>query len=152
MVYAQPASVLENDTDKLQWDFDIQTDHQISARRLDFIIINKKGELGKLWTVPADLRIKQKVKRRISTSTLLGNWKNYGTWRWQLYQSWLALWYSHQRIIKGTGGFGGWRTSGDHPNYSIIENGHNTEKSPGDLRWLAVTQTPLKDYPLKLMW
>ena len=25
-------------------------------------------------------------------------------------------------------------TSGDHPNYSIIENGQDTEKSPGDLR------------------
>ena len=24
-------------------------------------------------------------------------------------------------------------TSEDHPNYSIIENGQNTEKSPGDL-------------------
>ena len=31
------------------------------------------------------------MKRRISTSTLLGNWKNYGTRRWQLYQSWLVL-------------------------------------------------------------
>ena len=29
--------------------------------------------------------------------------------------------------------------SGDHPNYSIIENGQNTEKSPGDLRRLAVS-------------
>ena len=27
-----------------------------------------------------------------------------------------------------------------HPNYYIIENGQNTEKSPGDLRRLAVTQ------------
>ena len=37
-------------------------------------------------------------------------------------------------------------TSGDHPNYYIIENGQNTEKSPGDLRRLAVTQTPVKDH------
>ena len=28
--------------------------------------------------------------------------------------------------------------------YSIIESGQNTEKSPGDLRGLAVTQTPVK--------
>ena len=28
--------------------------------------------------------------------------------------------------------------SGDHSNYNIIENGQNTEKSPGDLRRLAV--------------
>ncbi len=35
-----PASVLENDTHKLLWDFNIQTDHLISARRPDLIIIN----------------------------------------------------------------------------------------------------------------
>ena len=39
-----PASVLENDTHKIQWDFDIQTDHLISARRPDLIIINKNKE------------------------------------------------------------------------------------------------------------
>ena len=33
-------SVLENNTHKLLWDFDTQTDHLISARRLDLIIIN----------------------------------------------------------------------------------------------------------------
>ena len=37
-----PASVLENDTHKLLWDFDIQTDDLISTRRRDLIIINKK--------------------------------------------------------------------------------------------------------------
>ena len=41
--------------------------------------------------------------------------------------------------------------SGDHPNYRIIENGQNTEKSPGDLRRLAVTQTPVKDHQLTLI-
>ena len=39
-----PASVLENDTYKLLWDFDIQTDHLISARRPHLIIINNKKE------------------------------------------------------------------------------------------------------------
>ena len=37
-----PAPVLENDSDKLPWDFNIQTDHLIPARRPDLIIINKK--------------------------------------------------------------------------------------------------------------
>ena len=32
------------------------------------------------------------------------------------------------------------------PNDYIIENGQNTEKGPGDLRRLAVTQTPVKDH------
>ena len=39
-----PASVLKHETHKLLWDFDIQTDHLISARRPDLIIINKKKE------------------------------------------------------------------------------------------------------------
>ena len=39
-----PASVIENDTLKLLWDLDIDTDHLISARRPDLIIINYKKE------------------------------------------------------------------------------------------------------------
>ena len=47
-----PAPVLENDTHKLIWNFDIQTDHLISARRSDLIIIykKKKREFTKLLT------------------------------------------------------------------------------------------------------
>ena len=42
-----PAAVLENYTYKLLWNFDIQTDHQISARRPDLIIIKKKKKKKK---------------------------------------------------------------------------------------------------------
>ena len=61
-------------------------------------------------------------------------------------------WYSHRRIFKGTGGLGNKRTSGNHPNYYIIEINQNTEKSPGDWRMLAVTQTSVKEHPLTLTW
>ena len=37
-----PASVLENATHKLLWDFSIETDQLIPARRPDLIVINKK--------------------------------------------------------------------------------------------------------------
>ena len=57
-----PASVLENGTHKLLWDFDIQTDPLISARRPDLVKLNQKSELAKLWTVPADHRIKLKER------------------------------------------------------------------------------------------
>ena len=58
------AAVLENDTYKLLWDFDIQTDHLISARRPDIIVINKKKK-KRTWKIvdfagPADYRIKLK--------------------------------------------------------------------------------------------
>ena len=55
-------------------------------------------------------------------------------------------WYSHEMTDEGTGVLGNYRTSGDHPNYSIGEISQNTETSPGDLRRLVVTQTPLKDH------
>ena len=64
----------------------------------------------------------------------------------------LCVWNSNQRITKGTGGLGSLWTSGDHPNYYIIENGLNTEKSPENLRRLAVTQTPVKNHQLTLKW
>ena len=40
------------------------------------------------------------------------------------------------------------RMNRDYPDYSIVEIGQNTEKSSGDLRKLAVTQTLVKDYQL----
>ena len=43
-------------------------------------------------------------------------------------------------IIIITRGLGGWRKSGDHPNYRTIENDQNTEKNLVDFRRLAVTQ------------
>ena len=63
-----PGPVLENDTHKLLWDFDILTDHQILARRPDVIIINKKKKNKKKkesakffdFAVPADHIIKLK--------------------------------------------------------------------------------------------
>ena len=54
-------------------------------------------------------------------------------------------------LLKGLGGLGSWWTSEDHPNYSIIENGQNTEKSLGDLRRLVVTQTQVKNHQLTRM-
>ena len=55
------------------------------------------------------------------------------------------FWYSRKRIIQETGGVGGESTSRDYSNDSIIQNSQNTEKSPGGLRRLALTQTLVKD-------
>ena len=61
-------------------------------------------------------------------------------------------WYIHLRIAKETGGFGNKWKNRDHPNYDIGIIGQNTEKSPGDLRRLPVTQTPVINHQLKLVW
>ena len=55
-----PAPFPGNNIPKLLWDFDIHTDHLISTRRPDLIIINKKKRTRKTvdFAVPADHRIK----------------------------------------------------------------------------------------------
>ena len=58
-----------------------------------------------------------------------------------------ALGTVNKGIGTGMRGLGNKWTSGDHPNYSIIEIDQNTEKSPGDFRRL-VTQTPVKNHHL----
>ena len=57
----------------------------------------------------------------------------------------------HQRIDKGSGGLRKKRTSGNRPNYNISKIGYNIEESPGDLRRLAVTQTPVRNHELTLV-
>ena len=56
------APVLENDSHKLLWDFNIQTDHLIPTRRPDLIIINKRKRICKIvdFVVPAGHRINLK--------------------------------------------------------------------------------------------
>ena len=41
------------------------------------------------------------------------------------------------------------RRNGDHSDYKIVDIGQNTQKSPGDLRRFAVTQTPIKTHKQK---
>ena len=57
-----PAPVQENVTHKHLWDFNIQKDHLIPARRPDLIIINQKKRTCKIvdFAVPANQRIKLK--------------------------------------------------------------------------------------------
>ena len=59
--------------------------------------------------------------------------------------------YSHQMIGIKTRELQNHRTRGHHPNDGIIEIGQNTEKRPGDLRILAVTQTPVRKHQLTVV-
>ena len=151
----KPTPLLENDTHKLLWDFDIRMDHLISATRPDLIIINKKKKkrIYKIvdFTVPADHRIKLK------------EWEKKDKYL-DIARELKKLWNMKVTIVPivigafGTvtegllKGFGSWQTCGDHPNVSFIEDGQNTEKSLGDLRRLAVTQTSVKNRQRTLMW
>ena len=114
-----PVSVLENDTHKLLWDFGTQTDHLILARRPDLIIINKKKEnlqnCGLCY--PSWPQNKIESEKKDKYLDLARELKKL--WDMKVTIDW-CFWYSHQRIIKGTGGLGSWRISGDHPNIALL--------------------------------
>ena len=54
--------------------------------------------------------------------------------------------YNNQMIDKRPGRRGNIRTNGDHPVYSIIKIGQDSEKRPGYLRRISVTQIPVEDH------
>ena len=55
----EPESVLENEDYKILWDFSIQTDRVIEARRPDLVVVDKKKRSCKIidFVVPRDSRI-----------------------------------------------------------------------------------------------
>ena len=63
-----PESILEDETHNLLWEFKIPTNHQISARRSDLIIIKKKKKNRTCrivdFAVPADHRVKLKESEK----------------------------------------------------------------------------------------
>ena len=150
MVHTKPSISLENDAHEL-WNLDIQTDHIISARRPDFIIIDRKKRTCKIVDLVVSTDHRVKLKRSEKNDKYLDfTWEvkkmeleNDGYVSYNCHPG-----YSHQRTYKRTGGLGNKKTSGDHPNYCIIEIGKNTEKSPGDLRRLAVSS--VENHELKL--
>ena len=80
--------VLENEMHKILWDFEIQTDHLISARRPILVIVNKKKKKKKKkkrtcrivnFTVPAEYWVKLKEsEKRDKYLDLARELKNYG--------------------------------------------------------------------------
>ena len=152
-----PVPVLENDTHKLLWEFNIQTDHLIPARRPDLIIINKKKK--RIWkivdvAVTADHRINLKESEKKDTYL-------------DLARELKKLWNMKVTIVPIVIGALGTITKGllkglkdlevggrveTIQTTALLRNGQNPETSPGDLRRLAVTQTPMKNHQLTLMW
>ena len=154
-------SVLENETHKILWDFKIQTDHLISARRPTkkrtyriveipvpadhWVKLKKNDQKDKYQDLVRELKKSKKKKKKKKKQTLEHESDGVTKCNWY-------AWYSRQRIDNGTGRLENKRTWGDHPNDIIIKISPNTEKSSGNLRRLAVTQTPVEDHQLTLVW
>ena len=149
----KPESVFEWGA-KIFRDFKLRTHYLIPARRSDLVIINKKKKKKKkkkrrTWRiadfgVPADHRVNIK-----ETETR----DKY----FDLARELIKLWNMRMTVIpviigvlgrfwKEAGRIGNRTTNQGNPNCSIVKNGRNTEKSPGDRRKLAITHTPVKDH------
>ena len=63
------------------WDFSIQIDHVIEARRRDLVVVDKKKRSCKIidCAVPGDSRIETKAKDKIEKyQDLKGSYRRYG--------------------------------------------------------------------------
>ena len=69
----QPESVLENEDYKILWDFSIQTDRVIEARRQDLVVVDKERSCKIIdFAVPGDSRIEEKEKGKVEKYKDLG--------------------------------------------------------------------------------
>ena len=70
----EPESVLENEDYKILWDFSIQTDHVIEARRPDLVVVDMKDRSCKIidFAVPGDSSIEEKEKDKTEKYQELG--------------------------------------------------------------------------------
>ena len=69
----EPESVLDNEDYKILWNFSIQTDHVIEARRLDLVVVDKERSCKIIdFAVPGDSRTEEKEKDEIEKYQGLG--------------------------------------------------------------------------------
>ena len=156
MVYAQPnicPGEWHRQTPMGFWHTNGSLNHGQTTRPNNNLINKKRTCKIVDFAVPADYRVRLKENEKIKYLDLTKKQKKTEEHESDVYTNcnW-CFWCDHQGINKRTGGLRNKRTSGDHPNYYTIEIVQNTEKSPGDLRRLAVTQTSVRDHQLTLLW
>ena len=155
-IQTNPESTLKNETHKRPWDFEIQTDHIISTRRPDLMIVNKKSR-GTWWIVEfavlADHRVKLKEREKIVKYLELAR---------ELKKLWNTKVTAIPFVIgtlcivtKGlVQGLEDLEITGQVENIQItefIKISQYPVKSPRNLRRLTVTQTPVRNEQPKLV-
>ena len=118
----------------------------IPTRRLDLVQINNKKDnlLSSGFCCSSSPYWENKKKRN--------NWQIFRPCQRTKKKLW-NMWVTAILVVvgvlgKGIKALGNPRTNRDHSGYRIVEISQNIEMSPRDLRRLAITQTPVKDYQL----
>ena len=105
------------------------------------------------FVVPADHRVKTKDNKKIdkyfdfARELKISNCK---TWGWWYYLC--CVWKGSRGLVKKkkNEGIGNQRKNRNYPDYTILKIDYNSQRSPGELGRLAVTQIPTKNYQLNL--
>ena len=156
-------NVLENATHRILQDFEIPTDHQILARRTDLVRINpppkkktkKRGEpVCRIVDSPSRQTPEWKSKTKTGSIYLdLGRELKELSWIRVTVMPFVvgAFGKVPKGLVRRLKGL----KIGERAETSQTKNvkiDQNTEKCPGNLRRFAVTQIPLKDHHLTLVW
>ena len=114
-------SILENEALKIHWDFEIQTDHLISDRQLDRVIVNnnknkkrKKKRICRIVDFAALAVHRVKLKESEKTDKYLDFVRELKTMEHESDGDTNCNWharYSHQRNETGIGGLGHKKTT-----------------------------------------
>ena len=74
----KPESVLKNETHKIHWDFEIQTNYLIPIRRLDVVLNNKKNLPYSEFCRPSGQQSENQRKRKERQERKLENSESSG--------------------------------------------------------------------------
>ena len=159
MVYAQTKIRPGELDNKILQDFERKSDHLIAGGRLELVMINKRKKRTYCivdLSVLVDQRVTTKESQKVTKDNFL-----HLAWLLKKLRSFkktkLAISPGAFGTIsiglkRGSGRVGHQRTNRDYWKYCTVKIGQNTEKSPGYLRRLAFTQTPVENNQLTLVW
>ena len=68
--------VVENTGFKVRWDFDIQCDRTVEARRPDIVFVDKQAKEAKIIYIPGDARVKDKELEKSNREVLISSRRN----------------------------------------------------------------------------
>ena len=143
----KPESVQENETQTTLWNIEIQTDHQKKKKKKRKKKNLPYSGLNRFGGAQSPHQRKRKEVRVLGPCQRAKKvLKHEGDGNIN------CCWYARngpQRLRKETRRIENQKKNRDHPDYSIVEDGQNTEKSPGDPRRIAAI--PVKDHQLTLV-
>ena len=150
-----PKSVQENETHKLLWDFEIQTDHLISVRRSDLIKFNEKKKEKKRkrtfriedFAHPVNHRVRIKENEKRDKYLDLA-WEQKKLWNMKvmIIPSVIRVFGMISKcLVKGRGKLeiGGWAKT--ILTTALLRSVKTAEKNPWGFGRLVVTHTPEKE-------